>query len=359
MPHHIEFEAIENFRDLGGYDSSYGMTEHGVFYRSATLAFATENDRNKMAEIGIKTILDLRDEKSKKEFPSPFKEDKRFRVIELPVNGHGRICHEYDDYVYSYIEMLENPTMARPIFKAIVNAEKPMVIHCNAGKDRTGVFSMALLMAAGVSFDDINADYMLSFPYLRKMTIETKSNHPEVPPLLLTPDIFFLKDVFARFEKEFGTIEEYFEGIGLNDDDIFYLSNMLGKQEKSCGAVVVRDNKILVEHMTKGHFSLPKGHVESFDKDEIDTAKREIREETGLEVEIVPGFRTFKNYSPSKGVAKKVVWFVAEAKEGPFRLQKEKVTDAYWLSAEDALITLSHDSDREILKEAISFWNKR
>jgi ADP-ribose pyrophosphatase len=65
--------------------------------------------------------------------------------------------------------------------------------------------------------------------------------------------------------------------------------------------------------MKKGHYSIPKGHVEEIDTDEIATARREIKEETGLAVKFVPGFKSVTDYSPKEGVTKRVVFFIAES----------------------------------------------
>ena len=85
-------------------------------------------------------------------------------------------------------------------------------------------------------------------------------------------------------------------------------------KEKSCGAVVYKKDstlKFLIEYMSQGHISLPKGHVEN-NETEIETALREIKEETSLDVIIDTNFREIISYSPKKGVIKDVVFFVAE-----------------------------------------------
>ena len=356
---HIHFEKIENFRDLGGYESNYGETRFGVVYRSATLAYATKKDIEKLASLGIKTILDLREDRLKKELPDPMKKDSRFVVIERNVNGSGRIPKDYQDGVDSYIEMLEDPASAREIFKTILNCEKPMVFHCNAGKDRTGVFALILLLLAGVHKDDINADYMLSYPCLRQMTHDTRANHPEVPEHCLTPNIEYLYDVYDAFFERYGSAEDYLTAIGMREEEIIGLANLLGKQEKSCGAVVFHQGKILIEHMKMGHYSIPKGHVEAIDKDDYDTARREIREELGLEVDFLKGFERASVYSPKSGAIKRVIFFAAEAKDTKVTCQAEEVQAAYWLSPEDALRCLTHNSDREITYEAAAFYLKK
>ena len=106
MARNYSFEKIENFRDLGGYECRYGETSFGVIYRSATLMDATEADVNKIKRLGIKTILDLREIKAKQEQIGLVEEDPSFQIINLDVNGNGRIPRDWNDGVESYLEML-------------------------------------------------------------------------------------------------------------------------------------------------------------------------------------------------------------------------------------------------------------
>ena len=132
------------------------------------------------------------------------------------------------------------------------------------------------------------------------------------------------------------------------------------KYEKSCGAVIYTVQNgtrfYLVEQMQKGHVSLCKGHVEQ-DESEHETAIREIREETGLEVEFVEGFRKTIAYSPSTGCMKTVVFFLACAEHTSVRVQEEEVREIKWLTFEDAVKALTFDSTREILRLADAFLN--
>jgi protein-tyrosine phosphatase len=349
MLRRIPFEKIENFRDLGGYSSFYGETQFGVIYRSGTLSDATSRDVETLAAIGMKSIIDIRDDKSKSEKPDKTLNDARFVSYLLSVNGNGRVPKNAKDQVASYLEMLEEPIQARKIFLTLAHCPKPCVIHCTAGKDRTGCFIAVLLLANGVPFHDVNADYMLSFPYLTRLTAETRKNHPDFPKVVLEPNARFLKRVFDLFSKKYGDVDEYFSAIGISDDDITLLKNLLGKQEKSCGAVVFHEGKILVEHMKLGHYSITKGHVEPLDKSEEDTALREIKEETGVSASILSK-KTFSiDYSPYLGIAKHVVFYVAEAKDDETRPQPEEVSAIYWLSPNDAIRTVSHETDKKVI----------
>lgn len=352
MLRRIPFEKIENFRDLGGYSARYGETSFGVIYRSGSLSDATPEDIDKLAKIGIKTIIDLRNDKDKTEKPDKTKGDPRFINISLSVNGNGRVPVNRIDMINSYLEMLEDPEQAKRIFTTIAHCEKPCVIHCTAGKDRTGCFSAVLELANGVPFHDVNADYMLSFAYLTRLCKITKKTLPNFPSAVLTPSAEFLKKVFVKFNKKWGKVDDYFSAIGLSKDDIALLDNLLGKQEKSCGAVVFHDETILIEHMKKGHYSIPKGHVEIFDADDQATALREIREETGLMAKILSKETYRVDYSPEEGVAKKVLFFIASSDETNTTPQAAEVVDCSWMSFENAIRILTHESDKEIVRWA-------
>lgn len=133
-------------------------------------------------------------------------------------------------------------------------------------------------------------------------------------------------------------------------------------REKSCGAVVftVRNGKrlYLVEHMVKGHTSICKGHVEGKET-EYETAVREIREETALNVRFIDGFRHSIEYSPCEGCMKEVVFFLARSEGTDTVSQPEEVTSCDWLPLEEALTALTHRSDRETVLEADRFLNSR
>lgn len=126
--------------------------------------------------------------------------------------------------------------------------------------------------------------------------------------------------------------------------------------EKSCGAVVFTKASggvlYLIETMQKGHISICKGHVEPGETDEHDTARREIREETGLAVRFLDGFRETIRYSPYEGCEKDVVFFLAEAENAVVTPQESEVAELRWLPLSEALDALTFASDRSILRAA-------
>lgn len=130
------------------------------------------------------------------------------------------------------------------------------------------------------------------------------------------------------------------------------------KLEKSCGAVVykIEDNTIffLIEKMKRGHYSIPKGHVED-NETEIETALREIKEETNLDVEIDDNFREVVSYSPYEGCMKDVVFFVSEVVTTDVREQKEEVSKILWLTKDEANLVLTYESDKNIINKAYDY----
>ncbi len=131
------------------------------------------------------------------------------------------------------------------------------------------------------------------------------------------------------------------------------------KREKSCGAVVIDDRgRVLVIKQTAGHTAFPKGHVEPGET-EAETARREILEETGIEVEIDERFRTTDAFSPKAGVMKDVVYFLARPTGGELRPQKGEVESLAWLTPEEARAAVTYPASRRILDEAMAFFDAK
>ena len=128
--------------------------------------------------------------------------------------------------------------------------------------------------------------------------------------------------------------------------------------EKSCGAVVIRkkDNVVetLIIQMLGGHWSFPKGHVEN-NETEIETALREIKEETNLDVAIDTRFREITTYSPKPEVLKDVIYFIAISKSDDVIIQKSELKASKWLDIHEALGLVTYEDDKKILKKAIKY----
>ena len=134
------------------------------------------------------------------------------------------------------------------------------------------------------------------------------------------------------------------------------------KKEKSCGAIVfyLKENKeeiLLIKHANSGHWSFPKGHVEA-DETETETALREIKEETGVCVEIDTRFRSVVTYSPKKDVIKDVIYFFATAEGYNTQRQEEEVAEIKWVKMEEAYQAVSYKNDKILVEQSIEFYNR-
>ena len=126
--------------------------------------------------------------------------------------------------------------------------------------------------------------------------------------------------------------------------------------EKSCGAIVYRKfhgntEILLIKHINSGHWSFPKGHVEAGET-EIETAKREVMEETAIDVMIDPTFRETVTYSPKKDTLKVVVYFLAKAKNVNFHRQEDEIAEIRWVDICYAVNILSYENDKTIVSKA-------
>ena len=128
------------------------------------------------------------------------------------------------------------------------------------------------------------------------------------------------------------------------------------KREKSCGALVVRKNGesydlVLLRHRFGGHWSFPKGHVEA-GENEQQTALREVREETGLTIRLLDGFRESVEYFPKPGVKKQVVYFLGEALGDKLVRQEEEISEYRWATLADADSLVTFRNDKNLIREA-------
>lgn len=130
--------------------------------------------------------------------------------------------------------------------------------------------------------------------------------------------------------------------------------------EKSCGYVVYKleNNKILylVLQSLNGEWGFPKGHVEK-DESEIETANRELFEETNLIVEYVPGFRAVTEYIMAQynNKRKQVVYFVGKHLKNEIKCQDTEVKNAIFVSYEEAKNLLNFKETKAVLEEVDLF----
>lgn len=178
MTRKIPFEAIENFRDFGDYAAGQKRIKPRLLFRSAHQAEATDADLEAMKALGIGLILDLRRPNERERMPSRRYAGFAGTVIEnhdgpegddpwllflkdsdlSPESMRGYMRVYYDDapHVPRHIDLYTR------WFEALAEAPGPALVHCAAGKDRTGIICALTHHIAGVHPDEIIEDYLLT-----------------------------------------------------------------------------------------------------------------------------------------------------------------------------------------------------
>ncbi len=129
--------------------------------------------------------------------------------------------------------------------------------------------------------------------------------------------------------------------------------------EKSCGAIVYRNisgiiRYLLIKNRRSSNWSFPKGHIEDGESLE-QTAIREVKEEAGINIKIIPGFMSKSQYTVQNKIQKTVHIFVASTKDEQTKIQYEEIEDYIWLPFESAQNHLKFENDIVILKDARDF----
>ena len=130
------------------------------------------------------------------------------------------------------------------------------------------------------------------------------------------------------------------------------------RNELSCGIIACHKHedglKFLILKHGEGHWAFAKGHVEGKES-EMETAMRELKEETGMTIKPDPNLRLVTNYEPKPGVSKDVVYFCGEAKVMDLKLQAEEISEGQWLFFDEAHALLTFSSDKELLEEVYAY----
>lgn len=185
----LTFTTTYNFRDVGGYAGEQGRTVRWRrLFRSDSLHALDDADTEAFTALGVRTVVDLR---------RPFEVERHGRVPQLDGLDyrHYTIEHlDWDEVEHTpdieharwladrYLNFAEDGRVGlADTLRVIADPQRaPVVVHCMAGKDRTGVVVALTLALLGVSDDDIAEDYALTTPAIEPMTRDLRARHPDL-----------------------------------------------------------------------------------------------------------------------------------------------------------------------------------
>ncbi|WP_454050275.1 tyrosine-protein phosphatase [Cellulomonas sp. Marseille-Q8402] len=234
----IALEGTYNLRDTGGYPvldadgSQVGRTRWGTLLRSDALHRLTEGDLALLAGRGVRLVVDLRDAREVEGSPSRL-DGLDVTVEHLPVfadaapaallDGRIDLARLYDALVD---DRGENLTRAVAALARVDDGAA--IVHCTAGKDRTGLVVALALRAVGVPVEAVAADYALSADHLAgdwaQATLAAVSSlgdlSPEVVEIITASPAPVLTALLTRLETEHGSAAAYLRAHGLTDDEL-------------------------------------------------------------------------------------------------------------------------------------------
>ena len=167
----VTLDGTRNTRELGGLPVAGGGTfPKGKVFRSGALCFASQADASKLLKMGIKTIIDLRlDNEIAKDGP-----DKAYLTKGIPNLYHWPMAGSRGPGLAAYESyMEENGPLFKQFFAVLAKPERyPVLFHCSAGKDRTGILTALLLEAVGTPRNVIYDDYLHSMRITPALKVE-------------------------------------------------------------------------------------------------------------------------------------------------------------------------------------------
>jgi protein-tyrosine phosphatase len=229
-------DGLVNLRDLGGLATASGaITRTGRLLRSESPHTLTEAGMRALLDLGIGAVVDLRTTSEREKRPSPLL-DAGVRTVHAPIFSDD---DEYPDHLATAGEVYcwwlrERSTGVAGAMSAIADAPSaPILVHCHAGKDRTGVIVALVLRLAGVGIDDIADDYAISGVQLADMlardrvTAVERGMDPVRVERLFTVPREAMVQTMECVDAEHGGPAALLRSIGVDGSRIERLTNLL------------------------------------------------------------------------------------------------------------------------------------
>jgi protein-tyrosine phosphatase len=252
------FISIHNFRDFGGYVTQNGARlKKGLLFRSGNLSRVSDEDLAALSSLGIKTIVDLRTPIEIMKHPDRTLDIDDIQFVNIPMHpirdSESRSIKQLISMMVGKERNVDYALLAKftyqsyavdflipysTILKLLANRSNlPILFHCTAGKDRTGVVVSIIQRLLGVSSNIVMHDYLDSNFRLQAYQQTIMDRIKFLPILGIPRDKFlplfearkeYLQAAFNQIEKDFGTLDAYFRiGLQLSSNDQIGLAKVL------------------------------------------------------------------------------------------------------------------------------------
>jgi protein-tyrosine phosphatase len=236
----IKFDGIINCRDIGGYKAEGGrIVAWRRLFRSGYVHPMTEHDLNRLKEeLKLTSVINLRRNKAGQQKEVSLLSDAGIKYYNAPFFSYQQeeLGLDFSNMGEAFLFRIRHKEYAKPIIDAleIIADPKnlPLLFHCGAGKDRSGLVAAFVLSVVGVAESDIIADYILSAPYMRELVagMMNDSNTPEEEKNLPAYTWEATAESMALFltglKREFGSARGYLK---MNGAD----KSLFGRLEKA------------------------------------------------------------------------------------------------------------------------------
>lgn len=220
---HLPMTGGFNFRDLGGVRTLDGRyVKWGKLFRTDDLYNLTPQDLSYLSYIPIQSVVDFRSKEEIMKTPDRLPQSVA-NVFELSLSPGNLFQNEmYSDEGKTmdftrfmkdiYILLVSDSTCInryREFFQVLQDEDNaPVLFHCTAGKDRTGMATVLVYYALGVDEDTIMSDYLTSNIYLKDKYTSIVERYPKLAPVV-SVDADYLQAALSQIKSEFGTVENY------------------------------------------------------------------------------------------------------------------------------------------------------
>ncbi|MDR2312969.1 MAG: tyrosine-protein phosphatase [Spirochaetaceae bacterium] len=215
-------EGLFNVRELGGYPVAGGYTKWGLIYRAGEPEGMKGEDKKNLESRGIKTVVDFRTAAERRSFAGYGLATVTKRV-ELPIDAGNLMGVVSGEWTYPpdtqgaavKMEKLyaalpgEAIPRYRELFALLAEpANAPLIFHCSAGKDRTGLASALILHALGAAEETIMEDYLLSAECLRGLYMGYMETRPQMVPFMTVRESYLLT-ALGVIRDQYGGLDGY------------------------------------------------------------------------------------------------------------------------------------------------------